>query len=39
MALTREMGFTGVYSIKASGQQGDPVENTQKIIDGVIENL
>ena len=39
MALTREMGFTGLYSIKASGQQGDPIENTQKIIDGVLESL
>lgn len=39
MALTREMGYTGLFSIKASGLPGDPLENTQKIIDGVVANL
>jgi hypothetical protein len=39
MTLCREAGYTGLYAIKASGLPGDPVENTQKIIDGVLANM
>jgi hypothetical protein len=39
MALTREVGFKGIYSLKAMGQQGDPLENTQRILDGVLANM
>jgi hypothetical protein len=39
MAVCRELGYKGIYSIKASGLQGDPLENTQKILDGLIANL
>jgi hypothetical protein len=39
MALTRELGYTGLYSLKNMGREGDPIENTQKILDGVLENL
>ena len=39
MAVCRELGYKGIYSIKASGLQGDPLENTQKILDGLIANM
>jgi hypothetical protein len=39
MKLCRDAGYTGLYAIKAAGLPGDPVENTQKIIDGVLENM
>ena len=33
-------GDTGdIYSIKASGLEGDPLENTQKILDGLLANM
>lgn len=39
MALTRELGYTGLFSLKNMGREGDPIENTQKILDGVLANL
>ena len=39
MEICRELGYKGLYAIKASGLQGDPIENTQKIIDGVLANM
>jgi hypothetical protein len=39
MKICREQGYKGLYSIKASGLPGDPAENTQKIIDGVLANM
>jgi hypothetical protein len=40
MKLCREAGYKGLYSIKASGQQGpDPIENTQKILDGLLATM
>jgi hypothetical protein len=36
MAICRELGYKGIYSIKASGLPGDPLENTQKILDGLL---
>lgn len=39
MAVCRELGYKGLYSIKASGLQGDPLENTQKILDGLLATM
>ncbi len=39
MKICRDQGYKGLYSIKASGLPGDPAENTQKIIDGVLANM
>lgn len=40
MAICRELGYKGLYAIKASGQQGpDPIENTQKILDGLLATM
>lgn len=39
MKVCREVGYKGLYSIKASGLPGDPLENTQKILDGVLEAM
>jgi hypothetical protein len=39
MAICREVGYKGLYAIKASGLEGDAIENTQKIIDGVLANM
>jgi hypothetical protein len=39
MKICREAGYKGLYAIKASGLPGDPIENTQKIIDGVLANM
>ena len=39
MTVVRELGYKGIYSIKALGLPGDPLDNTQKILDGVLENM
>jgi hypothetical protein len=39
MAVCREMRYTGLYSIKAIGQPGNPLDNTQKILDGVLATM
>ena len=39
MAVCRELGYKGIYSIKASGLEGDPLENTQKILDGLLASM
>jgi hypothetical protein len=39
MAICKELGYKGLYSIKASGLEGDPLENTQKILDGLLANM
>jgi hypothetical protein len=39
MAVCRELRYTGLYSIKAIGQPGNPLDNTQKILDGVLANM
>ena len=39
MKICREAGYKGLYSIKAAGVPGDPIENTQKILDGVLANM
>ena len=39
MAVCRELGYKGLYSIKAQGLPGDPLENTQKILDGVLASM
>jgi hypothetical protein len=39
MKLCREANYKGLYAIKAAGLPGDPAENTQKIIDGVLANM
>jgi hypothetical protein len=41
MAICRELGYKGIYAIKAYGVtgEGDPLELTQKIIDGVLANM
>jgi hypothetical protein len=39
MKLCREANYKGLYCIKAAGLQGDPVENSQKIIEGVLANM
>ena len=39
MAVCRELRYTGLYSIKAIGQPGNPLDNTQKILDGVLATI
>jgi hypothetical protein len=39
MKICREMNYKGLYAIKAAGLEGDPIANTQKIIDGVLANM
>jgi len=39
MKVCRELGYKGLYSIKASNLQGDPLENTQKILEGLLAEL
>lgn len=39
MAVCRELKYNGIYSIKAMGLQGNPLDNTQKILDGVLANM
>lgn len=39
MKLCREANYKGLYAIKASGLPGDPAENSQKIIEGVLANM
>lgn len=38
LALAKELGYKGLYSIEAVGQ-GDPYENVQKIYDALVANL
>jgi hypothetical protein len=37
MAITREMGYKGIYSIKAQGS--NPLDTTQKVLDGILANM
>lgn len=37
--LTRELGYQGLYSIKAGFFEKDPLEAAQKVIDGVLANM
>jgi sugar phosphate isomerase/epimerase len=40
LALTRELGYKGLYSIEASTNMGpDPYQNTQKILDVILANI
>jgi hypothetical protein len=39
MKVCREAGYKGLYSLKASGLQGDPIENTSKILEGVLAEM
>jgi hypothetical protein len=41
VAATREMNYQGLYSLKAGGQAGgsDPLDATQKILDGVLAGI
>jgi hypothetical protein len=39
MAVCRELGYKGLYSLKAIGLEGDPLDNTQKILDGVLAHM
>ena len=39
MAVCKELGYKGLYAIKASGLPGDPIENTQKILDGLLATM
>jgi hypothetical protein len=39
MAVCRELRYPGIYSIKAIGQPGNPLDNTQKILDAVLANM
>ena len=39
MKILRDQGYKGLYAIKASGLPGDPIANTQKIIEGVLANM
>ncbi len=40
LALTRELGYKGLYSIEASPNMGpDPHENTKKILDVILANI
>lgn len=39
LAVCRDFGYKGLYSVKASGLPGDPVANTQKIIDGLLAEM
>jgi sugar phosphate isomerase/epimerase len=38
LALAKELGYKGLYSIEAGGQ-GDPYDNVQKIYDVLIANI
>lgn len=40
MAICKELGYKGLYSIKANAVQGpDPIENTQRILDGLLATM
>ena len=40
LALTRELGYKGLYSIEAGANMGpDPYENTKKILDVILANI
>ena len=39
MKILRDQGYKGLYAIKAIGLPGDPIANTQKIIEGVLANM
>ena len=39
MTICREMNYRGIYAVKAAGLPGDPAENTQKIIDGLLATM
>jgi sugar phosphate isomerase/epimerase len=40
LALTRELGYKGLYSIEAGINMGpDPYENTKKILDVILANI
>lgn len=40
LKLTRELGYTGLYSIEAGGQMGtDPHENVHRIYDVLLPNI
>lgn len=40
LAICRELGYAGLYSIKASGRQGpSPIENTTKILEALLATL
>jgi hypothetical protein len=40
LKLTKELGYTGLYSIEAGGQMGtDPHENVQRIYDVLLPNI
>jgi hypothetical protein len=38
LALTKELGYKGLYSVEAGGG-GDPYDNVQKIYDVLIANI
>jgi hypothetical protein len=39
MKICHDQNYKGLYAIKAAGLEGDPIANTQKIIDGVLANM
>ncbi len=39
LAVCKELNYKGLYAIKASGLQGDPIENTAKILDELLANM
>jgi hypothetical protein len=40
LAITRELGYKGLYSIEAGINMGpDPYENTKKILDVILANI
>jgi len=40
MAITREMGYKGIYSIKAQGAAGtNQLDTVQKVLDGILDNM
>jgi hypothetical protein len=39
MKVCREAGYKGIYSIKAANLPGDPIENTGKILDGLLAEM
>jgi hypothetical protein len=41
LALTKELGYKGLYSIESGGNAGgaDPHENVQRIYDVLLANL
>jgi sugar phosphate isomerase/epimerase len=40
LALTKELGYKGLYSIEAGATMGpDPYENTKKILDVILANI